>query len=190
MVDRILGWIKKTTASISQKGGIFTFLRAQFSSQIASLTDFLVTILLANLFNYFYHTDTYCLPLVNYCLPLYVYATFIGSICGGIVNCAINYKWTFKTAGEVQKRYIVIKYLSVWFGSILLNTYGTYVLTELLGTANWLKEIPGHLQDNVFVISKIVVSLLVGFVWNYNMQRIFVYKNLNFKDFFTKKNNP
>jgi putative flippase GtrA len=184
----MLDWIKKITATISQKGGVFTFLRAQFSSQFASLTDFLITIFLANLFNHLYKIDSYCIPFVNYCFPLYVYATFIGSVCGGIVNCAINYKWTFKSAYEVRKRYIIIKYISVWVGSIFLNTYGTYILTELLGKAVWLRELPGHLQDNVFVVSKIVVSLIVGFVWNYNMQRIFVYKNRNFKKFFTKRN--
>jgi putative flippase GtrA len=184
MVD----WMKKTTVSISKKGGIFTFLRAQFSSQLASLTDFLVTILFANLLNIYYTADYYCLPLIAYCLPLYVYATFTGSVCGGIVNCAVNYKWTFKTANKVKKRYVAIKYLSVWVGSIFLNTYGTYLLTELLGKADWLKELPGHLQDNVFVVSKIIVSLIVGFVWNYNMQRLFVYKDYNFRKIFSKQN--
>ena len=49
------------------------FIRAQFSSQIASATDFLVTILLVKLFGIYY-----------------VYATFTGSVCGGIVNCIIK----------------------------------------------------------------------------------------------------
>jgi putative flippase GtrA len=183
----MLDWIKKIAVAISHKGGFFTFLRAQFSSQLASLTDFIVTILLANLLAFFYKADDYCLPLVDYCLPLYVYATFVGSICGGIVNCAINYKWTFKAAGEVRMRYVAIKYLSVWIGSIFLNTYGTYMMTELLGRLISLGELPAHLQNNVFVISKIVVSLIVGFVWNYNLQRIFVYKNRNIKKFFKKR---
>lgn len=73
-------WIKKSAKAFSEKGGIFMFIRAQFSSQVASATDFFITILLANLWNIYY-----------------VYATFVGSICGGIVNCIINYKWTFKT---------------------------------------------------------------------------------------------
>jgi putative flippase GtrA len=183
MVD----WIKKCAKDFSVKGGIFMFLRAQFSSQLASLTDFFITVLLANLFKLFYGADEYCMPFVNYCLPLYVYATFIGSICGGIVNCTINYRWTFKDACEVRKRYIAIKYLIVWVGSILLNTYGTYMLTELLGKVVWLQKLPGLLQDNVFIFSKIVVSLVVGFVWNFNMQRIFVYKNRSFRKYFPKK---
>ena len=62
------------------------FIRAQFSSQVASTTDFLVTILLVKLFGVYY-----------------VYATFTGSVCGGIVNCIINYKWTFKSKRRLRK---------------------------------------------------------------------------------------
>ena len=65
---------------ISQKGGIFMFLRAQLSAQMATIADFLVTILLVRLF------DVY-----------YVYATLAGAIYGGIVNCVINYKWKENT---------------------------------------------------------------------------------------------
>ena len=165
-------WIKKITKAISEKGGIFTFIRAQFSSQIASITDFLVTILLKVVLSVYY-----------------VYATFIGSVCGGIVNCAINYKWTFKAQG-VKKKFVVIKYILVWCGSILLNTYGTYLLTEFLGKFGWIQELLGRFFDDIFIVSKAVVSLLVGWTWNYNMQRVFVYKNRKIKKFFfgwTKK---
>jgi len=147
---------------ISEKGGIFTFLKAQFSSQIASLTDFTVTILLAKVFNLHY-----------------VYATFTGAVCGGVVNCIINYKWTFNAKG-VDKKHVAIKYTLVWISSILLNTGGTYAMTEFLKRNFWLREFLGYMVDDVFIFSKIVVSLLVGFLWNYNMQRLFVYKSRNF----------
>ena len=39
---------------ISQKGGIFMFLRAQLSAQMATIADFLVTILLVRLFDVYY----------------------------------------------------------------------------------------------------------------------------------------
>ena len=97
MVD----WIKKSTRAFSEKGGIFMFIRAQFSSQIASATDFLVTILLVKLFGIYY-----------------VYATFTGSVCGGIVNCIINYKWTFKSK-ECKKRHVMVKYLTEYLGDLL-----------------------------------------------------------------------
>ena len=166
---KVGNWIKKTVRVISEKGGFFTFLRAQFSSQIASLTDFTVTILLAKLFNLFY-----------------LHAAFTGAVCGGIVNCIINYKWTFKVKG-VKKRYIAVKYAFVWIGSILLNTWGTFAMTEFLKQSAWLRELLGHMVDDVFIFSKIVVSLLVGFLWNYNMQNYFVYKDRNFGKYFWKK---
>ena len=98
---------------ISQKGGVFMFLRAQLSAQMATIADFLVTILLVRLF------DVY-----------YVYATLAGAIYGGIVNCVINYKWTFKSKGK--KTHIAVKFIIVWICSIWLNTWGTYTLTESL----------------------------------------------------------
>jgi putative flippase GtrA len=161
-------WIKKIVRAISGKGGIFMFLRAQLSSQLSSITDFLVTILLAKLFGLYY-----------------VYATFTGSVCGGITNCIVNYRWTFKAIG-IKKRYVALKYVMVWCGSIILNTSGTYLMTELLKKITWLSEVSGHLFDDIFIVSKVVVSLLVGFLWNYNMQRIFVYKDSNFKKYFKK----
>lgn len=163
-------WIKKIVRKISTQKGIFTFLRAQLSSQLASFTDFLVTIVLVNVFHFYY-----------------VYATFTGSVCGGITNCVVNYRWTFKVM-DVKKRYVAIRYLIVWGGSIFLNTSGIYLMTELLKKIISFAEFPTYFADNIFIISKIVVSLLVGFFWNYNMHRFFVYKNLNLGRFFQQKN--
>jgi len=88
---------------------------------------------------------------------------------------------------SLKKRYVAIKYISVWLCSIYFNTSGVYLMTELLRKTQ-LTEWLGHFFDNIFIVSKIVVSLLVGYVWNYNMQRVFVYKNQDFKKYFTKKN--
>lgn len=144
------------------------FLRAQFSSQISSLTDFAVTLILVNVFGLFYG-----------------YATFTGSVCGGIVNSIVNYKWTFKAKG-VKKTHVAIKYLVVWICSILFNTFGTILMTELISKIVPLKDLLG---DNLFIVSKIIVSLLVGFIWNYNMQRLFVYTDRDFRKYFRKKTN-
>lgn len=160
--------IKNAAKAFSEKGGIFMFMRAQFSSQIASMTDFLVTIILAKFFGIYY-----------------VYATFTGSVCGGIVNCIVNYKWTFK-ANSCKIQYVFIKYLLVWLGSIALNTWGIYFLTEKISQNIWVQETLKHYIDDLFVFSKIVVSLLVGFIWNYNLQRIFVYRNCNMDRLFCK----
>lgn len=165
----MIEFIKKIIHNISQKGGtFFTFLRAQVSSQVSSITDFGVTILLASVFGGVMKTlfgEEY----------YYGYATAIGAICGGIVNCTINYKWTFKAQGG-NVGFVVIKYILVWIGSILLNTYGTVLLTELIKSIEYVNSALGDHTDKVFIVCKIIVSLLVGFIWNFNMQRLFVYK--------------
>jgi len=163
-------WITKSAKAFSERGGIFMFIRAQFSSQIASAVDFLVTILLVKLWEIYY-----------------VYATFTGSICGGIVNCIINYKWTFKTK-DCKKQYVIIKYLLVWIGSILLNTWGIYIMTEAISQNPWVQDRLNPYIEDLFVFSKIVVSLLVGFTWNYNKQRVNVNKNCRIRGRFQRKN--
>ena len=152
-----------------KKDGFFTFMRAQFSSQVSSATDFLVTILLAKLFDIYY-----------------VLATTIGAVAGGIVNCSINYCWTFKSK-ECKKRYVLMKYILVWIGSICLNTWGVYLMTESIQSVPWVQESLVHFFDDIFIVSKIVVSLLVGWFWNYNLQRIFVYRDCKLKNTFRKK---
>jgi putative flippase GtrA len=164
----MFNWIKTSVKVFSERGGIFMFMRAQFTSQIASVVDFVVTILLVKLFHIYY-----------------VYATFIGSVCGGIVNCILNYVWTFKSK-DCIKRYVFYKYILVWTCSIMLNTWGTYLLTETISKNPWVKKALHVYIDDLFVFSKGVVSLLVGFLWNYNMHRTFVYKNIHVKDIFAK----
>lgn len=139
------------------------FIRAQLSSQIATISDFLFTISLVELFKNIH----------------YIYANLAGAICGGIINCIINYKWTFKS--KCKKRHVFIKYIFVWIGSIILNIWGIYVFTELLKETLWVQETLSQYMNNIFIIPKIIVSILVAFIWNYNMQRYFVYRNYDIK---------
>lgn len=162
-------WIKGIVKKICKKDGFFTFMRAQFTSQISSATDFLVTIVLAKLFDIYY-----------------VLATSIGSVAGGIVNCTINYYWTFKSK-ECKKKYVLIKYTLVWIGSICLNTWGVYWLTESIQRVPWVQETLAHFFDNIFIVSKVIVSLLVGWFWNYNLHRTFVYKDCKIRRPLRKK---
>ena len=55
--------MKQLITAFSEKGGIFMFLRAQLSAQLATVTDFVITIALAQFFGMYY-----------------VYATCIGSV--------------------------------------------------------------------------------------------------------------
>ena len=66
--------LKSNGKGVSWRHSVWIFFKAQISAQFASFVDFLVTILLVKAFAVFY-----------------LYATFTGSVVGGIVNCAINY---------------------------------------------------------------------------------------------------
>ena len=125
------------------KNGIITFSKAQCSAWIATAIDFGVTLLLSKL-----------------CGLWYGYATFAGALSGGCANCVINYRWVFHAFGE-KKKYVAIRYLIVWWISIVLNTVGTCQLTETL-----------HID---FVIAKAIIAALVAVLWNYQMQRVFVF---------------
>ena len=163
--------IKKAVKTVHERGGVFTFIRAQFSSQISSLADYAVSLTLVNVFGLFFG-----------------YATLCGNITGGIVNCIVNYKWTFKAQGQGTKvKHVAIKYLLVWLVNLFLNTQGTILMTVLV--SQWLtpENMPALIANNLFLVPKIIVSLIVGFGWNYNMQRLFVYKDRDIKGFFTQK---
>jgi len=161
-------WIKRTVKAINEKKGFFTFLRAQFSSQISSWTDFLVSIICVNLFGIFYGN-----------------ATLIGNVTGGLLNCYINYKWTFKAKG-INVTHVLIKFVLVWLVSIFLNRQGTILFTEIVMKWVHINKLPDLVVENVFLLPKIVVSIVVGLVWNYPMQQIFVYKEIDFRKYLGK----
>mgnify|MGYP004509451229 CR=1 FL=1 len=125
------------------KKAVATFAKAQCSAWVASAVDFGVTLTLASIFGLWYG-----------------YATLIGAFTGGLVNCGINYRWVFHAFG-MKKKYVALRYVFVWTGSIALNTWGTWRLTELTGIN--------------YIISKTIVAVLVAVLWNYQLQRTFVF---------------
>ena len=86
-------------------------------------------------------------------------------------------------AEDCKKTHVAVKYLFVWGGSIILKTWGTFALTEWLTGMTWVNGLLGYYIDNVFILSKIIVAVLVAFFWNYHLQRFFVYRNHNIKGF-------
>lgn len=163
------GWLRKVTRTISRKGGVYVFLRAQLSAQMATFADFSVTILLVKLLDIYY-----------------LYATLAGAVYGGIINCVINYKWTFKSTEK--KTNVALKFVLVWIGSIWLNTWGTYASTEALGTIPWVRDTLSLYFGDFFIIPKIVVAIIVALCWNYNMQRLFVYRDIDIKHLLKRRN--
>ena len=159
------------------------FMRAQISSQLATYSDNLTAFGLKKTMD-FLHIKT--VSIFSFSIGAYILATIVGQIIGGAINCIINYRWTFK-AFEMKKKHIVFKFIAVWIGSLILNTIGTYFLTELLLHTAGTRQIFPH-NDDIFIFTKLFIAVLVGFVWNYNMHRRFVYKNINIRKFFHPDN--
>ncbi len=135
---------------MSGKNIVLEFCKAQVSSVIATMTDFGITALLFQFFGIYY-----------------VCSTFVGSVTGGIVNCVINHKWTFK-GNNSSTRSVAFRYLIVWLGSIVLNTVGTAAGVRLVSQL----ETAG--LDTLMIV-KAVVAVVVAVFWNFLMQKFFVY---------------
>lgn len=140
---------------------VYTFIRSIASSQAASWVD----LSLGFLFFAVFHLQ----PFV---------ATAIGAVSGGIVNCIINYKFTFH-ASHCSWHAVIVKYTMVWLGSILLNSFGTQGLYMLLSSWPWLETI-GFRPDGYYAAARLIVSLLVSWAWNFVLQRYFVYRITSF----------
>ncbi len=139
---------------------IFTFLRSIVSSQVASWCDLGSSIV-----------------LVAVGMSAWA-ATPIGAVIGGVVNCIINYHFTFRASGT-SKRAVAVKYIMVWLGSLALNTVGTSLLTIVLDRWHFL-EMLGFTNVGSFAAARIIVSLLVSWFWNFVLQKNFVYRTTRF----------
>lgn len=126
------------------------FCKAQVSSVVSTACDFGVT---AIVFTFLHHV---------------VISTASGAVVGGLVNCSINYLWTFRGT-ERSKTAVLWRYFLVWVVSVLLNTYGTELAVKLLD--NWLQ-----VDLSLVMMSKAGVAMLVAVVWNFSMQKFYVYK--------------
>ena len=91
----------------------------------------------------------------------YLLGTALGNAAGGLTNFYLGRYLVFKVP-EQRARAQGVRYFLVWLGSMLLNAAGVYLFTQLL-----------HLN---YVYSKVVVSLLVGFGFNYFLQLHFVFQ--------------
>ena len=97
--------------------------------------------------------------LVKFAGWWYVYGTLAGAVAGGATNCIINYNWTFK-GSEQQKRTIML----------ILNTTGTAIVANILSHDGTAKAF------GIVMEAKTLVAVLVAILWNFTMQKKFVYK--------------
>jgi putative flippase GtrA len=100
--------------------------------------------------------------LVQWCEADVVAAAVTGTLTGGVINFLMGRHWVFQADDERAVRQL-FKYLLVWTGNLLLNTGGVYLLASCAGF---------H-----YAASKVVTSLLVAFLYNYPLQKKFVFSN-------------
>jgi putative flippase GtrA len=90
----------------------------------------------------------------------YRLATAIGTVVGFLTNFTINRYWAFE-ASEGALHWQFVRVLPVQAGSTLWQTLGMWLAVGSLGL---------HLT-----VAKIIVSAVVYLVWNYPMNRHFVF---------------
>lgn len=91
----------------------------------------------------------------------YVMGTIIGTVSGGVTHFTIGRTLVFNpTIKKVPTQ--IFKYFIAWNGSLLLNALGVFLVTQYLNVN--------------YVISKILISILVGFSYNYIIQKKYVFK--------------
>lgn len=92
-----------------------TFLKANVASVIASVCDYLMTIV-----------------AVQWLGMDVVIGGITGTVTGGVINFWIGRQWVF-SAVESKAHKQAVRYAIVWFGNLLLNAAGMYVFTKLAG---------------------------------------------------------
>src|SRR6478609_8451847 len=97
---------------------MLTLLRLQFTSIIATFTDFLITLVFTEIIGLYY-----------------VISTMSGAVSGGIVNFLLNRKYVFKISGSDKLAKQILRYILIWLGSIGLNTVGVFLVTEYLNVS-------------------------------------------------------
>ena len=161
MKDAVVGLGKKVVRSDKF---IYTFLRSAVSSQLGGLVDMGMS------FVFF--------AWLGFSAG---WAAAMGAILGGVVNCLLCYKFTFH-AHDLDLRAMVVKYVMVWVGSMLLNTFGTEFVYRMISDWDWLENL-GFKRDGYFAAARLFVSIVVSWFWNFPLQRYFVYSATSFDRF-------
>jgi putative flippase GtrA len=90
-----------------------------------------------------------------------VVGTVIGAACGAVTNFTLGRHFTFRVAdGGVRGQ--LVRYLLVSAMSLGWNALGEHLLAVMLGVQ--------------YVIARLIVGTVVGFVWNFPMHRYFVFR--------------
>lgn len=146
---------------INSDSWFYSLMRAGLVSQLASWVD---------LFTGF--------ALFAWCGLYPGVAAAIGAVVGGVINCYVNFHFTFHVHDYSWKA-VIVKYVMVWFGSIMLNSFGTQGLYLLMQHWDWLEEL-GFKPDGYYAAARLAVSAIVSLFWNLLLQAKFVYRPSKF----------
>ncbi|WP_321439210.1 GtrA family protein [uncultured Bacteroides sp.] len=127
---------------------LFMFTKAQVSSGIGGIVDYIIMILCTELLN------------IHYTISI-----AIGGIIGAIINFSLNKTWTFQSKTSSYKyssRRQFSRFAIVVINSIALKAAGTYYFTTF------------YRID--YEISRIITDLIVSIVFNYTLQRHWVFR--------------
>ena len=80
---------------------------------------------------------------------------------GAVTNFLLGRYWVFNAADQVISQQ-ASRYAVVSLGSVLLNTFGVYLLTEN--------------SSLDYKLSKVIVAVIIAVTYNFFMQKNYVYK--------------
>lgn len=132
-------------------------MRSTLSSQVCGYLDYIVGIIGFSLFH----------------LTVWL-STCLGAFIGGIANYIVNYRFTFHASG-MGVSVTLTKFLFIWGGSLLLNSFGTEYVYKLAMHFDIVDRISWVGRDGVFVVARLAVALIVSVAWNFCLQRNFVF---------------
>ncbi len=130
---------------------LLQFAKAQFSSLGASAIDLCLAAVLFRWAGFSPFWSTIC-----------------GAVVGGITNCITNYEWTFRGTDRTM-RGVAVRYLFVWAGSIMFNAWGVKLAVAICSGGT-------DVSLTLFMVLRILVSILVAVLWNFTLQKNWVYK--------------
>ena len=149
--------VKKKSKTKKMLNQLLVFGKAQFSAFVGGLTDYMIMVFLTEVFH------------LHYTISI-----IIGGVIGAVVNFSMNKKWTFHNKSIPYKNPLkkqLLKFSIVVINSILLKSSGTYLVTIFFGFD--------------YKISRIFIDLFVSILFNYNLQRFWVFKQqIKVKDLF------
>ena len=124
---------------------MYIFIKAQAVLIAGSLADFLVTILLVQVFQCWYITGNAA-----------------GNITGATAQFILSRNWIFNADRQKSTTWVqLIKFVVMWVGNIALSAFGVYLLTHNI-----------HLH---YLLSKLIVFPLLGVSYNYLVCKNFVF---------------